>query len=221
MNSLASYYFLLFETETQKLTEGNDESKAHHYFQEGMRLSNEMGRITYDIQAHVTRCFTYFLKGELGQACKILSHSNESGANQREPLVLLAQAIIAFNQRSPKDALPYVKRIAEMSGGNTPPEIWLVVGILYFKMKNLPKAKFALEHVLELQPDNPMAMTSLAIVELQINYGISEQRLRAVELFHRSFELDDTNPLTMKHLAEHFFFTGELEVAESLCNRAI
>ena len=37
----------------------------------------------------------------------------------------------------------------------------------------------------------------------------------------QSFELDDTNPLTMKHLAEHFFFTGDAELAESLCRRAL
>ena len=39
--------------------------------------------------------------------------------------------------------------------------------------------------------------------------------------FQKSFEVDDTNPLTMKHLAEHFFFDGELEIAESLCLRAL
>lgn len=135
--------------------------------------------------------------------------------------MLLAQAIIAFNERGPKEALILVKRIAELNGANTPPEIWLAIGIMYFKLKNLAKARFALEHVLELQPDNPMAMTSLAIVELQINFGDTAQRMRAVELFHRSFELDDTNPLTMKHLADHFFFTGELDMSEALCKRAI
>lgn len=134
---------------------------------------------------------------------------------------MLAQAIIAYNEKGPKEALFYMKKVVEVSGANTPPDIWVSIGILHFKLKNLPKAKFALEHVLNLQPDNPMAITCLAIVEMQINFGEGSQRLKAVELFHRSFELDDTNPLTMKHLAEHFFFTGELDMAEALCKRAI
>ena len=43
----------------------------------------------------------------------------------------------------------------------------------------------------------------------------------AVFYFRKSFEIDDTNALTMKHLAEHFFFDEELEIAESLCLRAL
>lgn len=40
-------------------------------------------------------------------------------------------------------------------------------------------------------------------------------------LFQRSFQVDDTNPLTMKHLADHFFFDNDYELAEALCTRAL
>jgi hypothetical protein len=66
-----------------------------------------------------------------------------------------------------------------------------------------------------------MTLTSLGIVELQINYCDTERRREAVKLFMKSFEVDDTNPLTMKHLAEHLFMTGELDMCEGLCKRAI
>ena len=86
MNSLASYYFLLYELETQKVTQPEltqleaastvsptevtqaqqeQSQKAQKYFQEATRLSNEMGRLVYDIQGHITMCFTYLIKGEL------------------------------------------------------------------------------------------------------------------------------------------------------------
>lgn len=36
-----------------------------------------------------------------------------------------------------------------------------------------------------------------------------------------SFDIDDTNPLTMKHLADHFFLVDDLAIAEELCRRAL
>lgn len=40
-------------------------------------------------------------------------------------------------------------------------------------------------------------------------------------LFQKAFQIDDTNPLTMKHLADHFLFDDELDIAEALCERAL
>ena len=67
-----------------------------------------------------------------------------------EPLVLLAMAIISYNEKGPKDALPFLKKMAELNPLGSPPEIWLAIGICYFKMRNLAKSKFALEHVLSI-----------------------------------------------------------------------
>lgn len=135
--------------------------------------------------------------------------------------MLLALAIIAYNEKGPGEALMYLKRMAENNPLGCPAEIWLGIGICYFKMRNLAKAKFALEHSLSKQPNNAMALTSLAITEMQINFSCPKQRFKAISLLQQSFEIDDTNPLTMKHLAEHFFFSGDLDLSESLCKRAL
>lgn len=66
-----------------------------------------------------------------------------------------------------------------------------------------------------------MALTSLGIVEIQINPSLQSQREKAAALFFKSYEIDDTNPLTMKHLADFFFFENDLKLSESLCKRAI
>ena len=42
----------------------------------------------------------------------------------------------------------------------------MAIGICYFKLNNLPKAKFALEYVIENDPVNSMALTALGVTEL-------------------------------------------------------
>jgi len=45
----------------------------------------------------------------------------------------------------------------------------MAIGICYFKLNNIPKAKFALDYVLEIDPQNAMAMTALGVTELLIS----------------------------------------------------
>jgi len=42
----------------------------------------------------------------------------------------------------------------------------MALGICFFKLNNLPKAKFCLEFVLEGDPENSMALTALGVTEL-------------------------------------------------------
>jgi tetratricopeptide (TPR) repeat protein len=63
----------------------------------------------------------------------------------------------------------------------------LAIGICYFKLGNISKAKFALEHVVELDPNNAMALTSLGIVELQQSPSDPKQREKAILYFQRAF----------------------------------
>jgi hypothetical protein len=64
-------------------------------------------------------------------------------------------------------------------------------------------------------------MTCLAITELQINSTSPSQREKAFNLFKRSFQIDESNPLTLKHLADHCFFANQLDISESLTKRAL
>lgn len=143
-----------------------------------------------------------------------------SNQQLEDPLVFIAQAMIEFIEGRLVESLNNLKRVIQINPC-APLDIWLAIGIVYFKLKNLPKAKFALEHVVENDPSNAMALTALGVTELQINCSDSKQREKAVVLFQKSFEIDDTNPLTMKHLADHFFFEDELDIAEALCTRAL
>lgn len=144
----------------------------------------------------------------------------EQNQDNVEPLIHIANAIIQYNEGKILNALNYLKKVVNINP-NCPADVWLGIGILYFKLNNYIKAKFALERVIEVEPNNSMALTALGITEIQLNPSNFDQRRKAVLYFQKSFEVDDTNPLTMKHLAEHFFFDDELDIAQSLCLRAL
>ena len=64
-------------------------------------------------------------------------------------------------------------------------------------------------------------MTALGVTEMQINFSNPHQRQKAIQLFQQSFNIDDTNPLTMKYLADHFLISNDLDIAEALAQRAV
>lgn len=84
--------------------------------------------------------------------------------------------------------------------------MWFALGLCYFRVGNLPKARLSFEKTIELDSKNAMALTSLGIVELISSPSNLESRKRAVSLFIKAFEANPRNPLTLKYLAEHLFF---------------
>jgi RNA polymerase-associated protein CTR9 len=84
---------------------------------------------------------------EINQASKIAIETN-GGV---EPLVLIAQAIIDFNRGNISNSLSSLKKLIEINP-LSPSDIWLALGICYFKLNNYLKAKFAFEHTLEVDP---------------------------------------------------------------------
>lgn len=92
-----------------------------------------------------------------------------------------------------------------------PSDLWFVLGLCYYRVNNIPKARLSFEKTLELDPKNAMALTSLGIVELVTNPTNFESRKRAVNYFVKAFDANPRNPLVLKYLAEHLFFKGEFD----------
>ena len=176
-----------------------------------MQLFNEMSMSMFDIQGYITRCFAFLMSGQIKQASKTLV-GEATDSQGPEPLILLAQAIILYNEGKIQQALDCLKKVVLINPA-CPLDIWLAIGICHSKLNNFVKAKFSFEHVLEKDPLNSMALTSLGIVEIQINPQLLTQREKAAALFFKSYEVDDTNPLTMKHLADYFFFKDDFKLA--------
>ena len=63
-----------------------------------------------------------------------------------EPLVHIILAFISYSEGNINETLINLKKVVEINP-NCPLDIWMGIGICYYKLNNLPKAKFALEHV--------------------------------------------------------------------------
>lgn len=192
LNALASHSFQLWEVERQRVVEEEELAQsaatAEQHYADGMQMANEMSSLMIDFQGQITRCFIFLMKGELNQARRHVDgcfQSGEKGGSHpemQEPLLLIAQAILCYNEGKVADALQALKKLVCLNP-LVPADIWLAIGICYFKLNVLPKAKFAIEHVLDLDPQNSMALTSLGIIELQICCSDVKQREKAVVLF--------------------------------------
>lgn len=93
----------------------------------------------------------------------------------------------------------------------SPSDIWFAIGLCYFRLGNLPKAKLSMDKTVEEDPGNSMALTSLGIIEIAANVTDYESRERACGLFERAFAANPRNPLCLKQLAEHFFLIERYE----------
>lgn len=49
----------------------------------------------------------------------------------------------------------------------SPPSIWFGLGLCYYRLGNMIKAKFAFQRVLEMEPNHIMANNALAIMLTQ------------------------------------------------------
>lgn len=162
MSSLASHSLQMHEIEIQKINPNMDKAEMHK--RNGVTISNDINVYGYDIQTQISQCFVTLFDGQIKSSkTNIETVMGEAENNkQQEPLCLIAKAIIDFNEGNLQAALDNLKRVIDQNPC-APVDIWCAVGILYFKLHNLPKAKFALEHVLSLDKDNSMALTALAI----------------------------------------------------------
>lgn len=119
-------------------------------------------------------------------------------------LCLLAKAIIEFNKGHVKESLAQLKTMIK-DNPRSPSDIWFGIGLCYFRLGNLPKAKLSMDKTIADDPTNSMALTALGIIEISANFTDYESHEKACGYFERAFAANPRNPLTLKYLAEHFF----------------
>lgn len=86
-----------------------------------------------------------------------------------------------------------------------PSDIWFAIGLCYFRLGNLPKAKLSMDRTIQDDPQNSMALTALGIIEIAANVTDYESREKACGYFEQAFAANPRNPLCLKYLSEHFF----------------
>ena len=105
----------------------------------------------------------------------------------------------------------------------SPPSIWLGIGLCYYRLGNITKARIAFQRVLDFDPGNSLANNALIIIE---NLGENilkdeDQKQSVATKLIRSYQTDKNNPLTLKLIADHFFQAGQYDKAQSACEHAL
>ncbi len=74
-------------------------------------------------------------------------------------------SLIEFNKGNYLQCLDLLKQVLQ-ENPLVNPQVRFGMGLCYFRLGNLEKARFAFERVVELDEENSMAYVALAIVEL-------------------------------------------------------
>lgn len=210
MNSLACYYLLASEYETSQET-------FEKLLANGMNCINMADNTNLaKPETWVTKNFYKLSKGSLNDEYK--DHFQHSGYSH--PLIFLFRALVEFNKGNYQESLKLFKQILEQNP-LSPVYVRYGIGLCYYRLGDINKARFAFERVLELDPNNSQALISLAILETSLKFYDQQINKKIQGLLNRAFTLDSKNPLTLKYLAQHHFSRGKLDTSQKICLHAL
>ncbi|KAK5974817.1 RNA polymerase-associated protein CTR9 [Trichostrongylus colubriformis] len=131
---------------------------------------------------------------------------------------MMGKAIIAFSKQDYKTALYFLKRALRQKPSG-PADMRVGIGYCLARLGITDKARIAFERALELQHDNVCALSAIAI--LDYNTHTVEGAQSAVLCLGQAYSLEPENPVVLVHLANHFFFKGEMNKVERLAWHAM
>lgn len=166
---------------------------------------------------------TYYLiaNGDLKAAESYLENIKVELPNH--PLVSWLQALIEFGKGNYQEALKSLKQVIE-SHPKCPIAVRFGIGVCYYKLGNIKKARLAFLNVLKFDPQNSQASAGLAIVDMQLGKSselTQEKKAAIAGLINQSYKSDRNNPLALKLIAEHHLKAGNHEIAAQLCDFAL
>ena len=133
-------------------------------------------------ETFMTKAFFLLASGDIRQSSYYLGHFEH--ANYHHPLVDLIKALLEFNKGNCQEALKSLKQVL-WQNPRCPPAIRFGIGLCYYRMGHMDKARFAFQRVCEIDEDNVMGRVGLAIVEMQIQD--SEMRSRVAQLIEQAY----------------------------------
>ncbi|CDW71106.1 rna polymerase-associated protein ctr9 homolog [Stylonychia lemnae] len=212
-NHLAIFYLLASEYEV-------DQDTVEKLFQKGMVNINNADQINLsEPETWLTKCIFQFSMGQMKNAkIQYLDHFDEKKFSH--PLVNVLKSIIEFNQGNYKESLKILKNILS-NNPRSPNYIRYAIGLCYFRIGNIEKARFAFQRVIELEPDHEMAVISLAILEISTQQDVPDVQNQIRRLLELAFKINHKNPLTLRYLAEHYFQKRSYHIAQQLCENAL
>lgn len=130
---------------------------------------------------------------------------------------LLGKACIYFNKKDYKAALTYYRKCLRVNP-NCPANVRLGIGHCFYKLNQMEKAKLAFERALELDPQCVGALVALSIMEL--NKKTPDSIRKGVQMLSKAYSIDQTHPMVLNHLANHFFFKKDYTKVQHLAFHA-
>jgi RNA polymerase-associated protein CTR9 len=210
LDTLAAYYVQLANKERNKDLKKEYCNKATTLYTSADKIS------MYEADHLLSRAYFCLLDSDkLDQADAqfnfVLTTNNLNVA------ALVGKACIAFNKKDYKNALNFYKK-ALRANPNAPASVRLGIGLCFFKMGKIPKAKMAFERALELDPMLVGALVGISLIE--INNKTAESTKIGVEVLSRAYSIDSTNSIVLNHLANHFFYKKDYQKVQQLAIHA-
>ena len=201
LDTLAAYYVQQANREKNKDLKKEFCSKATTLYTSGDKIS------MYEADHLLSRAFFCLLEADkLDQADAQFNFVLTTQPYNVSALV--GKACIAYNKKDYKNALNLYKK-ALKANSNTPAGVRLGMGLCFFKLGKVAKAKLAFERALELDALCVGALIGIAIIE--INNKTSESTKIGVEMLSRAYSYDSTNSIVLNHLANHFFYKKDYQ----------
>lgn len=210
LDTLAAFYV------QQARKERNKESKKELFTKATSLYSTADKIIMYDQDHLLGRAYFCLLEGDKMEQADAQFNFVLAQSGNNIP-ALLGKACISFNKRDYKGSLAYYKK-ALRTNPNSPASVRLGMGHCFVKLGKMDKARLAFERALCLDPRCTGAMTGLAILELNSKKGDSIKN--GVQLLSQAYGLDNSNPMVLNHLANHFFFKKEYNKVQHLALHA-
>lgn len=210
LDTLAAYYV------QQARKEKNKDTKKELFTQATLLYTMADKIIMYD-QNHLLgrACFCLLEGDKMDQADAQFNFVVNQSPNNIP--ALLGKACISFNKKDYRAALAYYKK-ALRTNPNCPAAVRLGMGHCFLKLNKQDKAYLAFQRALELEPTCVGAIIGLAILE--INNNGAEGIRKGVQLLSKAYTIDSSNPMTLNHLANHFFFKKDFTKVQHLALHA-
>ncbi|XP_046852275.1 RNA polymerase-associated protein CTR9 homolog isoform X2 [Xenia sp. Carnegie-2017] len=210
LDTLAAYY-------VQEAKKEKNKEKKKEMFTKATQLFTTADKIIMYDQKHLLgRAYFCLLEGDkIDQADAQFNFVLAQSGNNIP--ALLGKACISFNKKDFKGALAYYKK-ALRTNSNCPAAVRLGMGHCFAKLGKDEKAKLAFERALQLDPYCTGAMVGLAIMELSSKKPDAIKT--GVQLLSKAYSIDNSNPMVLNHLSNHFFFKKDYTKVQHLALHA-
>uniref|UniRef100_A0A0N4Z759 RNA polymerase-associated protein CTR9 n=1 Tax=Parastrongyloides trichosuri TaxID=131310 RepID=A0A0N4Z759_PARTI len=209
-DALSSYLILCACKETEKSKKAQLFAKATAYFNAGDKIlmfeqDHLLGRAYF--------CLYEGLKMDQAEAqFKFVINTDESNIP-----AILGYACVLYNKKDYKKSLEMYKKVLKMCP-NCPAYVRLGIGYCLLKCGYTEKARVAFERVLQLDPNNSYALTSLAV--LDFNQNTWQSTSSGAQRLVKSWKLDSKNSVTALEMANFLFLRTDYEKSEKYANTA-